>query len=228
MRYIKSVFVLLKNGQIKALLSKVKSVLFRWVYWLRAQWEDRKYGGVSINSTIPTRFADSGAKSTQSTNYIWLDKMFQSLPLKQDAVFVDVGCGEGRVLTYLYNKGFRGKMTGIELDPDVAETARHRTERCANITVLNVNVLEAGSVFEDATAVYLFNPFNEEVLTAFVALLERTCKHPVILYYSNDLYRRILDKRDNWHILRRNVLKVPGLPTRYYTIYRFVPEEKQG
>lgn len=227
MRYIKSVFVLLKNGQIKLLLSKVKSVLFRWVYWLRAQWEDRKLGGISIDIRKPSRFSETGAYATQSTNYIWLDKMFQSLPLKQDAVFVDVGCGEGRVLTYLYNKGFRGKMTGIELDPDVAETARQRTARCANITVLNINALESAAVLEDATVVYLFNPFNEEVLTAFVELLERTCKHSVVVYYSNDLYRRILDKRENWYILRRDVLRAPGYPTRYYTIYGYKPEEKQ-
>ena len=228
MRYIKSVFVLLKKGQIKLLLSKAKSVLFRWSYLLRAQWEDRKLGGISIDIRKPSRFSETGAYATQSTNYIWLDKMFESKPLKKDAVFVDVGCGEGRVLSYLYNKGFRCKMTGIELDPDVAETARQRTARCTNITVLNANVLEAGSVFEDATAVYLFNPFNEEVLTAFVELLERTCKHPVIFYYSNDLYRRVLDKRDNWYILRRDILRAPCSNTRYYTIYGYKPEEKQG
>ena len=228
MRYFKEALVLLKNGQIKVLLRKIKSAICNCSYFLRAQWEDRKYGGKSINAKIPSRFSDTGAYAVQSTNYIWLDKIFQSLPLKKDAIFVDVGCGEGRVLTYLYSRGFRNKMTGIELDPDVAETARRRTARCANINVLDVNVLDAGAVFEDATAVYLFNPFNEQVFTAFVELLECTCKHPLTFYYSNDLYRRVLDKRENWRILRRDILRAPGCPTRYYTIYRYKPEEKQA
>lgn len=227
MHYIKKAFALLKNGQFKSLLKKIKGVLHQWAYLLRVQWEDRKLGGISVDTRIPSRFSDTGAYATQSTNYIWLDKMFQSKPLKKDAVFVDVGCGEGRVLTYLYNKGFRGKMTGIELDPDVAETARRRTARCPNITILNINALESAAVLEDATAIYLFNPFNEQVLTAFVELLERTCKHSVVVYYSNDLYRRVLDKRNNWYILRRDILRAPAYPTRYYTIYGYKPEEKQ-
>lgn len=228
MRYIKKFFMLLATGQFKRLFQDIRHVLFVMFYPLRAQWEDRQFGGISINGIIQTRFSDQGAHSTESTNYVWLDKLFESLPLQSDDVFVDVGCGEGRVLTYLYRKGFRGKIIGVELDPDIAETARQRASRCENVTVYAGNVLELSSVIAEATAVYLFNPFNEEVLTAFVEMIERTCDHKVTLYYSHDRFRHVLDKREKWYILRRNILKVPGLPIRYYTIYRFVPEEKQG
>lgn len=227
MGYIKEALALLKKGKLKSLLRKVKLLFQKCSYLLRVQWEDRKFGGITVNTRKPSRFPEAGAYATQSTHYIWLDKIFQSMPLKKDAVFVDIGCGEGRVLTYLYNRGFRGKMTGIELDPDVAETARQRTARCPNITVLNINALESAAVLEDATVVYLFNPFNEEILSSFVELLERTAKHPVVVYYCNDLYRKVLDKRENWQILRRDILRVPNYPTRNYTVYGYKPEEKQ-
>ena len=173
---------------------------------------------------MPTRYQDTGAYATESTNYEWLDKIFKAYPLKQDDVFVDVGCGEGRVLTYLYLRKFRGKMSGIELDEQVAATATHRTKKCANIHIYHGNVLEYAEVFRDATAVYLFNPFDETVLLRFVEMLEQYIDHPLIMYYSNDRHKKVLDKRNNWFILRRDVLKCVDLPTRAYTVYRYRPQ----
>lgn len=224
MRYLKKVWKYLKTGDFKTLFSRTNHVLRRAAYHIRAWIEDCLIGGISINKKKPSKFTDIGAYDTQSTDYCWLDQIFSEFPLPKDSVFVDVGCGEGRVLTYLYLRGFRGKMIGIELDPEIAQTAQKRTRKCANIQICQGNVLECGDIIRDATAFYLFNPFDEEVLTAFIKLIEKVCDHPVYLYYSNDRYRSVLDRRKHWFILRRYIVKGPTIGKWRYTLYRYRPD----
>lgn len=226
MFYLRKAWKYIKAGNFKALFTGICQLLRRTAYYIRAWIEDWLIGGVSVNQKKPTKFAEIGAYDTQSTDYCWLDKIFSEFPLPKDSVFVDVGCGEGRVLTYLYMRGFRGKMTGIELDPDVAETAKKRTRKCPNIHIHQGNVLDCGDVIRDATAFYLFNPFDETLLTAFIELLEQVCDHPVYLYYSNDRYRCVLDRRKHWFILRRNVVSGPTIGSWRYTLYRYRPDKE--
>lgn len=227
MSKIKKAMALVKAGDWKTLLRKGLRFLEKPGYRIRARIEDWRIGGISIDKRKPSRYEELGAYATQSTDYCWLDQIFKSFPLRETDVFVDVGCGEGRVLTYLYLRGFRGAMTGIELDADVAETARRRTEKCANIQIHCGNVLECGELLKQATAVYLFNPFNESVLSQFVALIEETCDHPVKVYYCNDIHRQLLDKREDWYILRRNLVHSPVTHNRYYTVYGYKPETRE-
>lgn len=223
MQYMKKGLTLLKKGDLKTLARGAFRILCRKLYLIWARIEDWRIGGVSLSGWKLSRFPETGAYGTESTDYRWMNQIFKSYPLREDAVFVDVGCGEGRVLTYLYLRGFRGKMTGIELDPEIAETARQRTKTCPNIQIRQGNVLECGDILQDATALYLFNPFNETVLKGFVDLIEAVCDHPLFLYYSHDRHRQVLDKRENWYILRRNVVKSYYHPNTTYTIYYYRP-----
>lgn len=215
----------LKKGEFKRIFRGIGRIIGKGIYRIRARIEDWCVGKVSVDKRKTTKYAQLGAKDTESTNYDWLDQMFKAYPVNKNGAFVDVGCGEGRVLTYLYLRHFRGPMTGIELDPEIAEIARKRTKNCANITIANSNVLECAEVIEKASFIYLFNPFQREILIQFVELLEQVCKHPVIVYYCNDIYRDALDKRPGWYILRRNVMTSPAYDKRDYTVYGFLPEE---
>ncbi len=226
MFYLKKVWKYIKSGDFKTLFTITFRVIRKFFYRTRARFEDCLIGGISVNQKKPTKFSDIGAYDTQSTDYCWLDKIFSEFPLPKDSVFVDVGCGEGRVLTYLYIRGFRGKMTGIELDPEIAETAKKRTRKCPNIHIHQGNVLDCGEVIRDATVFYLFNPFDEKVLTDFIKLIEEVCDHPVYLYYSNDRYHNVLDRRIHWFILRRNVVSGPTVGKWRYTLYRYRPDKE--
>lgn len=205
------------------IFAKMSVLIRQTIYKSRARFEDWQIGKVSLGRTIPSKYRQIGAYATQSTDYRCLDQIFRALPLQKDDVFVDVGCGEGRVLTYLYLRKFRGTLMGIELDPDIAEIARSRTEKCPNIEIHCGNVLESREIIAKTTVFYLFNPFNDSVLSEFIQAIEDNCDHPVRLYYCNDLYRKRIDKREKWNILRRNVILRPGLHPMYYTIYVFSP-----
>ncbi len=221
MRKIKTFIELIKNRQFKLIAKKVYIRILLSLYRIRAQIEDRRYGGISADKIKASRYRDKGAYTTESTNYIWLDKIFKSYPLKGNEVFVDVGCGEGRVLTYLHSKKFCGELIGIELDPDVATTASSRAANCTNIRILAGDFRNYKEVIKGATAIYLFNPFNASVLKTFIELIESCVDHQLILYYCNDVHRHILDKRNNWTIVRRDTLKIAIHPTRNYTVYRY-------
>ena len=149
------------------------------------------------------------------------------MPLRPDDVFIDVGCGEGRVLTYLHEKGFRGRAIGIELDEDVAMTARQRTATCENIFIHCGNVLEQGELFRDVTAVYLFNPFSRFVFRAFINLLESVCEKSVRLYYLNNLYVSELEGHDRWTCLIKGEVKRPGCRPMRYTVHELCTAESK-
>ncbi len=82
---------------------------------------DRKIGGISLAEVRESRFQDLGAYPTMSAEYGAIDMMFRHFPLSEKDVFVDVGCGFGRVISrLLLKKSPCKKYYGVELDPDVA------------------------------------------------------------------------------------------------------------
>ena len=201
--------------------------LGKLMYRVRARYEDWRLGGISLEGIKPSKYTEKGAKATESTNYEWLDQIFKVFPYPQKTAFVDVGCGEGRVLTYLYLRGCKVPMIGIELDPEVAEVAKRRTRDCPNIHIHCGNILDCGEIIKDAGEFYLFNPFTEDVMARFVEMIEENCNHPVVVFYCNDIYRNLLDKRQNWTIIWRNMLKSRNGLSRSGTIYGYMPEAKE-
>lgn len=187
---------LIRKKEFRQIIKKGTAYLSQRVYGVYAVCRDKRFGGIAVNRKIPTKYRDRGAYATQSSDYRCLKRVFRAVPLRQDDVFVDVGCGEGRVLTYLYSRGFRGRAIGIELDEDVAKTAMRRTSFCPNVTICCGSVLERGELLKEATVVYLFNPFSRDVFRSFVGLLESVCTEPVRICYLNCLYVRELDNSD--------------------------------
>lgn len=210
---------LLKAGSFREIKRKLGVRLSHSRYTRRAVREDKKLSGISANHWTSSRFADQGAYDVQSSDYRCLKAVFDAVPLREDEVFVDLGCGEGRVLTYLYQQGFRGSLTGIELDPEAAGVAARRTAVCENVRVLQGNVLDQGEVFSRATVVYLFNPFDQTVLRQFLDLLERVHTKPVRLYYLNDLYASELEQRKGWTCLHRGTVSRPYIPPMSFSVH---------
>ena len=216
---VKKLMALLRQGEFRQIWQRGIAFLPSRMYSRSAVRKDKRYGGVAANRKIPSRYAAQGAYATQSSDYRCMRRMFRAVPLQADDVFVDVGCGEGRVLTYLYSKGFRGKAYGIELDADVAKTAAQRTASCGNVTICCGNVLEQGDLFKDATAVYLFNPFSRSVLKAFVELLDTVSEKPVRLYYLNCLYAEELQNNAHWTCLASDTVRRAGSRPMPFVVY---------
>lgn len=208
-------------------MSKQKFSLAGWLYRIRARWEDRRIGGISVEETKPSRFSAQGAEATQSSDYRCLDRIFKTyVPLSESDVLLDVGCGEGRVLTYLYLHKAKCRLMGVELDPDVAETARRRVAHCPGIEIRCANILDAADLIQTVTVYYLFNPFNGKIFSKFVAALEKQAPHPIRLVYLFDYYAAYLDGRPGWSKLAGESFRRKGGEEATYSVYRFDPAQR--
>jgi SAM-dependent methyltransferase len=88
--------------------------------------------------------------------------------------FLDMGCGEGRVLVEAA-LGYRfGMITGVELSPTFADAARANLARIP--LSADVEVVEADAtsyaIPTTTTVIYLFNPFKGDIFDAFVRQVE--------------------------------------------------------
>lgn len=197
-----------------------------WLYALRTKWEDRRLGGISVEETKPSRFSALGAEATQSSDYRCLDRIFKKhVPLTKDDILLDVGCGEGRVLTYLYLHKAKCRLMGVELDPEVAATAQKRVEKCPGIEIRCANILEAQDLMQQVTVYYLFNPFNGKIFSKFVAALEKQVPHPIRMVYLFDYYAAYLDNRPGWTKLAGETFQRKGGEEATYSVYQFDPEK---
>ncbi|MBQ6551660.1 MAG: methyltransferase domain-containing protein [Lachnospiraceae bacterium] len=171
----------------------------------------------------------------QNSDYRCLAQIFKAVPLRGDDVYVDVGCGEGRTLTYHASRHFCGKEYGVELDPAFAEIAARRTKRYGNVEIVCGNVLEQEKVVKEGTAFFLYNPFGREVLVQFLDMIERehgsgvpenmpeagSDDRCVRLYYFCYYFRSELDERENWHIIWRGMTVRRPFRDLPVTIYEY-------
>ena len=140
--------------------------------------------GCSLAEPGTTRFAKQGAHDPTPTPYFILENLFSELDFSEESHLLDVGCGTGRVLSFFIQSKLAGHATGIELDPDIAEYARNWSRRFTNVDVLCGSALE--TPLAPYTHLYLFNPFDTNVLMQFIMKIENEARHPITLVHMSD------------------------------------------
>lgn len=162
----------------------------------------RNYMGIPLNNENKI----SGFTNTTSTEYFILEKLFSKVDINDDDVIVDVGCGKGRVLAWLANK-VQNKIIGVEVDIDVAQQTRKKMYRYKQVEILIGNIVEEAFPSE-GTIFYLFNPFNESILTKFVKKIEdnfsrgKSQNKRIIIIYYNCCHLGVFEENRFWKINR--------------------------
>lgn len=120
-------------------------------------------------------------------------RLIKLVDLPRDGVFVDVGCGKGRVLLLAAEHGFK-RVVGVEFSPELCEVARSnaaifmkRAKRVAQIEVVETDAV-AYEIREEEDVFFMFNTFDVEVMVKFLANLAQSLgKHPrkLWLIYHN-------------------------------------------
>ncbi|MEI6579577.1 MAG: methyltransferase domain-containing protein [Eubacteriales bacterium] len=182
---------------------------------------DTRIGKDSLEKVIESKHQDQGANETQSTDYRVLKNIFNDYKLTDSDVFVDVGCGQGRVISYLIYKKSKCRFIGIELDKEVMEYTQNRFKDFDNVSIINDNVLTC--IPEDATVFYLFNPFNGNVFVAFIEEIEKKIHHKIHIIYSNDLYGSFLTNRKGWSIESQKNIQRKFVRPASVTIFKYEP-----
>ncbi len=145
---------------------------------------DLRYGGL-LGGTIRSRYEHLGAFHVTNTPYDDLPFLFARADVTPDDVFVDVGCGKGRVINWLLAHHPQNRIVGIELDPEVCAATTKRLRRFGNVQIV---CGDATSLLpESGTLFYLFNPFDGQVLRRFAAAFlagADPAKRRRIVYYN--------------------------------------------
>lgn len=145
---------------------------------------DFRYG-LNTASIVPVSQLDIGdddklhAVRYKPTRVRYFKKLMTALPLPKEHVFVDVGCGKGRVLLLAARHGFQ-RSIGLELSPSLCEVAktnvdqfRRRYDNLGEVEIHCANVLEH-TFSDDETVFFLFWPFDREVTVDFLQILRES------------------------------------------------------
>ncbi len=190
--------------------------------------QDKKICGCSLVKYVPSLFRESkGATGSQSTRYCVLKEIFKGEKFTSDDSFIDIGCGKARVIAYLLKTEFPGKISGIELNDDVANFAKKWTYKYDNVSIINGDAFEQN--FDSYNIFFLARPFETEFFKKFVEKFEHDLTHPAKLFYWCDQQSgNFLNHRDGWNIhLRKWVFNKRGFyiahaPQRY-SIWTYTP-----
>jgi hypothetical protein len=106
-------------------------------------------------------------------------------------VLVDVGCGKGRVINYWLARGYRNRIVGLELGPDVADSVRRRVKSWPNLAIVTGDAVD--NLPRDGTIFYAFNPFASGVMSRLKAGFEAlpVYEWDVVLLYYNYRHKRV-------------------------------------
>ena len=195
--------------------------------------QDRALCGLNLAKREKTGYRSLGAHDPTPTPYFVLDELFGHYSFTSRSRLLDVGCGAGRVLAYFLQKGYPGRATGVELDPQLASMAFSWVREHPTLRVLECNVLDID--LGEYTDFYLFNPFDAGVLQKFIASVESQVEHPVTLVHMSDNGDTWwYEGRDGWTQLasgeiqhfrneRGSRVKVYEIP-QHYTVWRYEPD----
>lgn len=159
---------------------------------------------------IPSRNRGRGSRY-QPTRPRPFARMMADLKLPKHNVFVDMGCGKGRVLLLAADYGFR-KVRGVDFSPCLCAIARENISRYfpkatrePAIEVIEADVADY-PVGDEESVFFLFHPFDAVVLnsliTNIIASMDRSPR-PVWLIYENAYYGQIIARKGRFTAVRR-------------------------
>jgi SAM-dependent methyltransferase len=145
----------------------------------------------------------------EPSQWTFLPRALRGERLGPRDVFVDVGCGRGRVVLQAAKRPF-ARVIGVEISPEKLATARHNLQRaagtleCREIQLVEIDALEYELPL-DATYIYLFNPCVGDafgrLLENVVASYERRPRRMRVLY-ANPVEEAMLERSDRFARVR--------------------------
>ncbi|QDQ00774.1 class I SAM-dependent methyltransferase [Lysinibacillus fusiformis] len=147
----------------------------------------------------------------EPTPYTGLDQLFQQYELPKNPVFIDIGCGKGRVPIYINDK-FHIPTVGIEMDAGFYAEAeqnkdcyRQKKSSRASISFIH-SIAEAYTIKAKDNVFFFFNPFSINIFRTVIHNIwesyERNMREiHIILYYPPYDYLQFLHQGTPFELL---------------------------
>lgn len=131
--------------------------------------------GINTRGTAEVNEADAVHYATINYSAIWA--ILNCLELRPSDVFVDLGCGKGRVVCCASRFNMKA-VIGVEVETQLCDIAKANAarvrERRSSITIVNSPV--QNFEYSIGTVFYLFNPFGIATLKTVLAKLEQSLR----------------------------------------------------
>lgn len=166
-------------------------------------WWERRLG-VSTRGLVPIDHPDSVHYATMSFSTVRL--ILRHLELQPSDVFVDIGCGKGRVPCCAARHEVK-QVIGVDLSADLCQDARANAKRLrrrkAPIVVKTLRAHEFD--YSAATVLFMFDPFGASTMATVLAKIgSDTEGRSVRIAYANPTEEAVfrqehwLERREFW------------------------------
>jgi precorrin-6B methylase 2 len=130
--------------------------------------------------------------------YVMVFRMLRFLALQSDDVFVDIGCGKGRVLCCACRLPIK-RVVGIEQNEELLQISRANLKSvrgaCAPVELVHCSAEQYA--YNDATVIYLYNPFNERITELVIDALHASyqrARRRMRIVYANPVHEQVMGK----------------------------------
>lgn len=174
-------------------LQSALSVYDDYVFDKRYQLDTRSE--VAIDDLDISQEDKQHADKYKPTRARYFRKIMEKVDLPRDGVFVDVGCGKGRILLLAAEQGFN-QVVGLEISPALCQIAERNVEtfkearpKTGSIKVVCTNILDY-QMDGSETVFFLYSPFGCSVTEQFLEMIRQSLKdHPRDLCLIIDEFR---------------------------------------
>jgi SAM-dependent methyltransferase len=234
---VKKVLGLCKRAAVSLRARGLRTTVEAMIATLGHYWFDVRYGtdtsepvrlaGLLISSPNKARGVDYSA--TKPRVFARFMKPVRAPP---GSVFVDLGCGKGRVLLLAANHGFKS-VVGVEFSPELCRTARSNIAAYRRLISPSTEfeIIEGDvsdyQMRDDETVFFLFNPFDAMVMTAVLDKIEASCQRnprPIWLIYYNPVCRDVVERRSTFRTVSE--VKYAGSQAWIYTTQGPIPSSR--
>jgi predicted RNA methylase len=124
--------------------------------------------------------------------------ILHSLSLRSSDVFVDIGCGKGRVLCCASRFRIR-EVIGVEMDKALCDIAEYNAKKVhgRKSIIKTFNVSAEDFNYRTGTVYYLFNPFGVSTMSRVLTKMERSLRsqsRKLTIVYVNSVHESLLSK----------------------------------
>jgi SAM-dependent methyltransferase len=128
----------------------------------------------------------------------YLNKIFSSIDISDENVFLDIGCGKGYVLTFAAKYPFK-EIEGFDISASLIQIAQK------NISILNlinrIKVFTSDALqydnYEKFDHFFLFNPFPSDIMRPTIwKIIESIKKRPrkiTVIYYNPTCHKDFIE-----------------------------------
>ena len=168
---------------------------------------ENKYGidstGADELGALDRRGVDiSHATMYMPASYDLLEAVFNRLKNEKLSHFIDIGCGKGRTMAVAAYHGFN-KVSGIDFSKELCRAAVENLEKVKlKLPFLEFQVVNNDAFYyelpKDVDCIFLFNPFDELIMSGVVKNIEHQRKQAgkdVFIIYLNPLHKQLFIKK---------------------------------